>query len=266
MMKSNSPRHASAARILLSARRDTPESIEPSDDLCAQILYILKLSAILRAFGQTKNVRAAGEKIEMTGYTIALFLHIVGALGMFVALAFEWVAWAGLRRSATVQEARGWLGLLALVRRVGPASLGLILVAGLYMTATVVGWTAWILVALASFVVIAALGGISNGRSLPAIERALQIETGPISDVLRQRMSAPTHAASARTIGLAVQEIALVGTLIGVFTIAIGVGPRTVPDIAYHLTIIAVLVGGLILAWRAPRQPFTPPTRMPSMK
>src|SRR5437867_2127871 len=80
------------------------------------------------------NVRAAGEKIEMTGYTIALFLHIVGALGMFVALAFEWVAWAGLRRSATVQEARGWLGLLGVVRRVGPASLGLILVAGLYMT------------------------------------------------------------------------------------------------------------------------------------
>ncbi len=75
-----------------------------------------------------------------------------------------------------------------------------------------------------------------------------------------------THVASARTIGLAAQGIALAGTLVGVFTIAIGVGPRTVPDIAYHITIIAVLVGGLILAWRAPRQPFTPPTRMPSMK
>ena len=134
----------------------------------------------------------------MTDYTIALFLHVVGALGMFVALAFEWVAWAGLRRSATVQEARGWLGLLGLVRRVGPASLGLFLVAGLYMTATVVGWTAWILVALASFVVIAALGGISSGRSLPAIERALQTETSPISDALRQRMSAPILAASVR--------------------------------------------------------------------
>ncbi len=75
-----------------------------------------------------------------------------------------------------------------------------------------------------------------------------------------------THLASARTIGLAAQGTALAGTLVGVFTIAIGVGPRTVPDIAYHATIIAVLVGGLILAWRAPRQPLTPPTRMPSMK
>ena len=153
--------------------------------------------AILRTVGRTKRPGRGGEA-EMTGYTIALFLHIVGALGMFVALALESVAWAGLRRSAAVQEARGWLGLLGLVRRVGPASLGLILVAGLYMTATVVGWTAWILVALAAFVVIAALGGISNGRSLPAIERALRTETGPISDPLRQRMSAPILAASVR--------------------------------------------------------------------
>ena len=30
----------------------------------------------------------------MTDYTIALFVHIVGALGMFVALALEWVVQA----------------------------------------------------------------------------------------------------------------------------------------------------------------------------
>src|SRR5439155_10068080 len=196
MMKSNNPRHASAARVLLSCRRGTPESIEPSDDLCTQILYILQLSGHTAHVGPTK--RPGRGRTDMTDYTIALFAHIVGALGMFVALALEWVAWAGLRRSATVQEARGWLGLLGLVRRIGPASLGLILVAGLYMTATVVGWTAWILVALASFVVSAALGGISNGRSLPAIERALQTDTGPISDALRQSMSAPILAAPVR--------------------------------------------------------------------
>lgn len=171
----------------------------------------------------------------MTDYTIALFLHIVGALGMFVALAFEWVAWAGLRRSGTVQEARGWLGLLGLVRRVGPASLGLILVAGLYMTATVVGWTAWILVGLASFVVIAALGGISNGRSLPAIERALQTDTGPISDALRQSMSAPILAASVRV------RTALALGIVFLMT--------TKPSAGGALTVIAVaLVLGLVAA------------------
>ena len=51
--------------------------------------------------------------------------------------------------------------------------------------------------------------------------------------------------ASTRRIGLAVQGFALVGTLVGIFTIAIGVGPRTVPDIVYHVCIVIVLVSGL---------------------
>jgi len=55
-----------------------------------------------------------------------------------------------------------------------------------------------------------------------------------------------------RAAGLAAQAFAFVGTLVGIFTIAIGVGPRTGPDIAYHAAIAAVLVVGLIIAARAP--------------
>lgn len=55
-----------------------------------------------------------------------------------------------------------------------------------------------------------------------------------------------------RGIGLAAQAFALLGTLVGLFTIAVGVGPRTVPDIVYHIAIIAVLVWGLLVAKRAP--------------
>jgi hypothetical protein len=39
----------------------------------------------------------------------------------------------------------------------------------------------------------------------------------------------------------------LVGVGIGLFTIAIGVGPRTVPDIAYHLGVLVPLGAGLAL-------------------
>jgi hypothetical protein len=55
-----------------------------------------------------------------------------------------------------------------------------------------------------------------------------------------------------RLIGLVTQAFALLGTLIGAFTIAIGVGPRTAPDIAYHGAILAVLTLGLVIAARAP--------------
>jgi len=56
-----------------------------------------------------------------------------------------------------------------------------------------------------------------------------------------------------RAAGLAGQGFALLGTLVGLFTIAIGVGPRTVPDVAYHLAIVAVLVWGLVVTWRGAR-------------
>src|SRR5688572_12341455 len=55
---------------------------------------------------------------------------------------------------------------------------------------------------------------------------------------------------AARGIGLAVQGFALLGTLVGIFTIAIGVGPRTAPDIVYHIIIVIVLVSGLVMALR----------------
>jgi hypothetical protein len=57
--------------------------------------------------------------------------------------------------------------------------------------------------------------------------------------------------ASARAAGLAAQGFALVGTLVGIFTIIIGIGPRSVLDVVYHVAIVAVLAWGLVNAWRA---------------
>jgi hypothetical protein len=54
-----------------------------------------------------------------------------------------------------------------------------------------------------------------------------------------------------RRFGLAAQTFALLGTLVGIFTIAIGVGPRTVPDIAYHIVIVPVLLAGVLIGRRA---------------
>ena len=60
-----------------------------------------------------------------------------------------------------------------------------------------------------------------------------------------------------RSIGIVVQAFALLGTLVGLYTIAIGVGPRTVPDLAFHLSIVIVLILGLFVAARAPATPQT---------
>ena len=55
---------------------------------------------------------------------------------------------------------------------------------------------------------------------------------------------------ASRAAGLWAQGFALVGTLVGLFTIAIGVGPRTAPDLVFHVAILALLGAGLARLWR----------------
>jgi hypothetical protein len=56
----------------------------------------------------------------------------------------------------------------------------------------------------------------------------------------------------ARKAGLVAQGFALFGTLIGIFTIIVEVGPRTIPDILYHLGMVGLLSWGLLYTIRTP--------------
>ncbi|MFB9806880.1 hypothetical protein ACFFQF_17305 [Haladaptatus pallidirubidus] len=53
------------------------------------------------------------------------------------------------------------------------------------------------------------------------------------------------------SIAAGVQVFALLGTFIGIWTIIVGIGPRTIPDIIYHVVIVFVLAFGLLLTWRS---------------
>jgi hypothetical protein len=62
-----------------------------------------------------------------------------------------------------------------------------------------------------------------------------------------------TRPAWTRVAALAAQVFALLATCVGILTIVVGVGPRTVPDIIYHVAIVVVLICGLAVAARTPR-------------
>jgi heme A synthase len=55
---------------------------------------------------------------------------------------------------------------------------------------------------------------------------------------------------SSRAIARAALSFALLGTLVGVFTIIIGIGPRSAFDIALHVGFVASLLAGLVLVAR----------------
>jgi hypothetical protein len=55
-----------------------------------------------------------------------------------------------------------------------------------------------------------------------------------------------------RQAGLFAQGFALLGTLVGLFTIIVGVGPRTVPDVILHSGLVILLTWGLASVRRMP--------------
>ncbi len=85
----------------------------------------------------------------MSLYAIALFVHVVGAVLVFVLLTVEGV---GLRTGMAAARVS---------RVLGPISALAILVPGFYMAAQT-GWHAWTAVGLASYAVIAALGAYTG--------------------------------------------------------------------------------------------------------
>src|SRR5512147_2039691 len=96
-------------------------------------------------------------------YSLALFLHIVGALGFFVALGLEWASLSYLRGAATVEQAREWLSMFNTQRRINPLSWLAILIPGFYMAATAWRGTEWIPIALGSVVLLVVVGVALTG-------------------------------------------------------------------------------------------------------
>jgi hypothetical protein len=61
--------------------------------------------------------------------------------------------------------------------------------------------------------------------------------------------------ARARPIALLLQALALLGTLVGAFTIAVGVGPQTAADKTFHVILLLILIAGLVAMFRSRSRP-----------
>jgi hypothetical protein len=132
-------------------------------------------------------------------YQLALFLHIIGGFGLIAAITVEAIGLRGLRRATHTSDARVWLGISrGIVMRLAPASLGLILVTGLYMVATAWGPRGWILVALASLLLLGVIGAFGTGLRMARIGPAVGRAQGPLSDEMRRTLRDPILLRSLR--------------------------------------------------------------------
>lgn len=135
----------------------------------------------------------------MSNYSIALFLHILGALGFFVVLGLEWIGLSQIRRARLAEEARAILGMVKSADRLGFVSMLTTVVTGIYMLLTVWGWVAWILVVLGSLILEIVLFVVLAKPRMAALEHALATAKGSVSQSFYNLVNHPILSISIKT-------------------------------------------------------------------
>ncbi len=127
----------------------------------------------------------------MTLYSYTLLLHIVGVIGLFIAISLEVAVVFRLRAAKTTTQVHEWLTLGHVIDLVLPVSAVFILISGLALTLTVWGWKhAWIELSLGLLVLLGILGPVINGPRMKAIHVAAQAApVGEIPPALKKAIS-----------------------------------------------------------------------------
>lgn len=169
-------------------------------------------------------------------YSLALFVHILGALGLFSAVSLMVMALVRMRRAATVEQIREWVTVAQFAGKSLTVVSLLILAPAIYMV--VVAWTfttPWILIALLLVLALAVMGATVNGRAIQRVGALARASApGAISSALYAQLIA-------RRLWLAegMRLMLLVG-IVSLMTLK--------PDLPLALIILAgMLVLGLIL-------------------
>lgn len=181
----------------------------------------------------------------MNVYTIVLFLHVSGTIGVFMGVGTWLFGAAVMRRAERVEQVRIIAGLTVMSGNLAVVSLLLLAAAGLYLALTVWGiWTGWIDVATVSFVLLGPVGGLVIDPRMRAIAKAAkEVPDGPLPEALEARTHDPVLGT-----GLRIYIVYLLGIVFVMIT-----KPAVEASILVMAIALALgLLSGLPL-WRAAR-------------
>ncbi len=138
----------------------------------------------------------------MSTYTLALFIHLVGAIGAFVSIGTWLLGLAALRRACRVEQVRALAWLIIVASPLMVLSVLLIALAGLDMALSTWGLhTGWIAVAIVSFVLMAPVGPlVLAARMYTVMDLAQAAPDGPLPDELERRTHDPILLVAAQTL------------------------------------------------------------------
>jgi hypothetical protein len=182
----------------------------------------------------------------MNLYSLMLFVHVSGDIGIFIGIGIQMLSLIALRRATRVEQVRAIAGLITLSDPISVISALVTIAAGLYMALTV--WslqTGWIAVALGSLVVFLPLliAGVIEPRMRAIVTMAKEAPDGPLPATLDARIHDPLLGTALQTVAAVVLAIVFLMT--------------TKPELASSVVAMVValalgLASGLPL-WRAAR-------------
>lgn len=177
-------------------------------------------------------------------YTLALFVHILGAIGLFVTVCLIVVALVRMRQASTLEQLQEWASVANVAGKSILFISLVILAPALYMVIIAWGFTTpWVMAALITFVVLAIMGATMNGRAIErVVVMARAASPGLVPDALRTRLLAPQ---------LWLAEGVRLMLLLGILCLM-----TIKPDILFStLILMGMLILGIVLGTIAQRLP-----------
>lgn len=174
----------------------------------------------------------------MNTFSVVVFIHVLSAMALFVAIALEGAILTRIRAAQTIEQLRHAVrGSSRLGAIYGPAFLG-ILLGGIYLAAQLHIRAAWVPLALGATLLIAVVGGITTARKMSRLRKAARENRAfePVAAIAQGNTLFVSYGFRA---GLAVGIVFLMSTT-----------PTLVPSLL-ALTIASVL--GVILGLRMRR-------------
>lgn len=126
----------------------------------------------------------------MNLYAIALFLHITGALGLFLGLGMEGLILKHLRNAVTNMQALTWINSMKLMRIVFGISAILLLIPGLYLAGESWGFTLWVIIGIILLIALSGYGSMT-GKKIGLIINSIDKNNGTLNEEKRKKLSDP---------------------------------------------------------------------------
>jgi len=130
---------------------------------------------------RTKKIKIYVKEKIMDAYSIVLFVHIVGVLGLFVALGLERTGLRQIRSAAVPEQVRAWMGIFKSTRGMGFAAMGTTVITGIYMLLADTGLVPWLYVSIGALVLVILLSVVLTGPRMVAIGQAMVMGKGTLS-------------------------------------------------------------------------------------